>query len=616
MTGVQENDCDGTTLLDALMACEQGDAQACNRYKQTLEWMNDNCSGAIAENEPKKSDESQKKKTSVGASQSEESKITAESDLWIPPSSGGAVSCPLWAVTQDFTRYGPIELNNYKNSCVFVSNSLLPLNIALPANLQPRDKYIMAIPKEGREDIFRVSDNSWWNAEEQDPTRSHDFIALFITNTGIEIAFRGGNRSLAVDAGMWSANQSLVIKLAILSYLDPGLRIIRQPTAEKGAVVRGSYRGQEYLAGISNSFYQPIQLGSPTKNAELLRLLSSGNDLKEPLRSMVEEWHRNTSEKSIRACVTYTGGARKYPNPDAAWQNTNDAVSGNANFLIADKRGGFEIYGPNANALDQVDWYRGVANYNNPYLAMLAIADPALRIIRHSPQNRRLALFSGDSDNLYVLQVPENGGKPLVRKVFLLENGQSAKSLAQVLLKDDRVKPPLDKILSDWIYQGIENPIIACVERGRPGRYKSPDEAWNSGIRQFSGGSTDSLNYILGDGQILGPAFTINVPWYQQLKHIQNPWLAMLAIADPNATIVEVIPNDRVIMVPGHPQPDNLYAIDISSRNSSRPKIKRVMDEVTLPFNYITEKAALCRDIDFYRSSTFAGTARKAAFDQ
>ncbi|MCO6490086.1 MAG: hypothetical protein J5I98_16865 [Phaeodactylibacter sp.] len=423
-----DSPCSGTELMDAYIACSEGDGNACSLYEEKLQWILDSCAfdgdshesskEAITKAKPNKSENPKNSST-------EDSKKVAN-EIWVLPGPDPVLNCNVWAITRDFKSYGRVELVQEK--CQFKPGSMKSLSISLPP-IQAAEERVIVIRKEGWENIRKANEAWGWENSEEDPTSDNDFLILLKGPQYIWIAYQGGNKKLdGIGPGLWDSSYGLIEKLAIMTYLDPTITVVIPPIPENSkAVVRGRYKGKNYILGLEqNGFsYDPIQLDSEENKSRLTELLSSGASLREPLRAMIEEWRRGGDVKYIKASVVFRGRSHKYASPKEAWNDTEGGVSADANFLIYNYTDTtYEIYGPNAGQIEKVEWYGEVSEngYKNPYLALLAVADPYCKVLKM--EGNKIALLTGNPDDLYILEIPENNDKPPSRGILTGEPGK------------------------------------------------------------------------------------------------------------------------------------------------------------------------------------------------
>jgi len=75
-----------------------------------------------------------------------------------------------------------------------------------------------------------------------------------------------------------------------------------------------------------------------------------------------------------------------------------------------------EIIGKGFEDIDSKE-YNKIKHFKNPYLAMLFVADP-YSIILEPIRRKKIALLTGDSDDLYILEVASETTKPIVKAIL------------------------------------------------------------------------------------------------------------------------------------------------------------------------------------------------------
>jgi len=186
------------------------------------------------------------------------------------------------------------------------------------------------------------------------------------------------------------------------------------------------------------------------------------------------------------------------------------------------------------------------------------------------PATPRSLIGHTSGDAPYLFGLDQNGS--LYYPVHL-HSVQASRKLIRQLGVD---KSPLQEIINDWYKTGKEDQIVAFVN-GVRNNYNSPEDVWNN--TDFNYINTSSARFLIGRGDtfIVKDAYnrTIKIAsWYPRVSGFQNPFLAALAIADPEAK-VEVYSN-HVIFLPG--QPSNLFVITLAG-GEVKPEVKAYFDE-------------------------------------
>lgn len=654
--------CSGTKLMDLYIACGEGDNTACSAFEKELERLKKNCtSEGIEDKCPEDPNKTAPGKCGCGTPDADDDgdgvlnckdKCKDEKGLPedggcppankespvdppIPPnedSQSSGVSCYNWGIYRDNKnssisfQYGKVGAK--PNGCFIEMDYARSLGINLIAGkMASQDYYQIAIPNKGQADqdqppFYRSNHIYSWMRAERDETNNYDFIMVIFGKTKVRLAKKSGDELLeGFPVSLFkSQGGGLLEKMAIISHFDPTYHILKYPTEKNLKVIlRGTFKGNPYLIGIdeNGSIYEPIALGNPNASSNLIKALTSGGSIQSPLKEIMDDWYNGKGGRRIIGCVD-GGRPGRHPNPKSAWgsgvSQFSGASSDNLIFILSDG----QIFG-NISIDIKASWYRRVMHFENPYLAMLAVADPYTKIYRVNRTQRIIALTTGAPDNLYFLEVPENDDEPTVKALIKLDEKHfDASKLIQIITNGNRLKPPLNKIVSDWVDKGIEKQIIACVENGNPGRHPNPKAAWSSGIRLFSGSTIDSLNFILSNGEIIGPKFgDIKVNWYEKVKYLENPWLAMLAIADPETSILEVYHENSngniVVLVSG--DPDNIYKVR-GDYMGGIPETKRVIDEDEFDLDERKEDAKDCTKDSKYYEENYKKTIRSIRFDK
>lgn len=194
-------------------------------------------------------------------------------------------------------------------------------------------------------------------------------------------------------------------------------------------------------------------------------------------------------------------------------------------------------------------------------IAVIAAQDPDFEIIeRPTPTNLR-AVIAGNYNGRYPYLIGINDDFDYYTPVNLTGDVEASRRLIQLLRNGNRFSEPLSSIIKEWYQTGKERTVVACVEGGRPGKYRNPKEVWRSGVQEFSGHYSNQLTYILSDGTIIGYNLPeIKVDWYQNVASLANAYLAMLAIVDPETKILDIA-GRKVALVSG--DPDSMYLLNI-----------------------------------------------------
>ena len=204
-------------------------------------------------------------------------------------------------------------------------------------------------------------------------------------------------------------------------------------------------------------------------------------------------------------------------------------------------------------------------------IAAVAAQDPNFEMIERPTKTNLKAVITGNYEGRfpYLIGIGDNYG--YYTPVNLVGEVDASRRLIQSLKNGSVFSEPLGGIIKEWHRTGNERTVVACVEGGRPGKYRNPNEAWNSGSIFSSSSNLNNLTFILSDGSLLGKNINeeIKAPWFDyRIKNLKNPYLALLAVADPYSTVLEVIDNKALIILTGNP--DDLYAIILSNSTSSR----------------------------------------------
>ena len=106
---------------------------------------------------------------------------------------------------------------------------------------------------------------------------------------------------------------------------------------------------------------------------------------------------------------------------------------------------------------------------------------------------------------------------------------------------------------------------------GAPGKFKNPEEAWKSGVKQCDGSTLNNVTFILSDNSIVGSRDfgEIRAPWYGRVAGWSSARLAMLAVADPGTHVFrEYTNNKKRVVVLMTSAADDIYVLHVPRRGT------------------------------------------------
>ncbi|MEL6732915.1 MAG: hypothetical protein AAFP83_17430, partial [Bacteroidota bacterium] len=407
----------------------------------------------------------------------------------------------------------------------------------------------------------------------------------FILSSG-EVIGPDGKRTTQEERNGWYRGLPTSLKnafLAQLAYADPYAHILGYNRKARRIAICMGDPDNVYILEMDTVGGKPrssriLDFTPPEASRALLNALSAQTEsyfsLKPPLDSLVDNWLQHGVENKIVACLK-NGKQKSCANPEEAWSSGIQSYTGgpldNINLILSDG----SIIGPGG-LEGTAPWYEEVKSLGNVYLMMLAIVDHNTQIVKKNISAGRMAIMMGNPDNLYVLSVRGRSAKPKVDKVLDLDDPSVSRKLLRALSSGTTLKNPLDRLVDSWLRTGNVKRIVACLKNGVKKRCKNPEEAWSSGIEEYTGGSTANLTFILSDNMVIGPQGDFPAPTFEQMGPLQNVYITMLAMVDPGLKIKDFsLSSRRVALLMG--DPDNLYILTVG-RNNSKPRVDKVLD--------------------------------------
>lgn len=409
-TGDKDSPCSGAELFTLYQSCANGNGGDCNKVEIKRKWIIENCKAdGIVESS---SDNEEVKKEEI-------KKISPPKPPWTKTTTPSTECPPYWGTLCEIDNSSVVfkYCRVIEKECVCNNASIKSFGINTTSDkIQGNDYLSIAIPKKMEEihlpPYKHEDETSEWAYSIDDITSKYDFVIITKSQDGIWMNKRTGNEIITgLDPNIFNSTGSgLLRKLAIIKYFDKNLQILKMPSKDiLKLVVSGNANGRNYLVGIDqNTYYEPIKLSDPVASQKLVEIMTRGG-LKSPLKELINDWYNKDSQHYIIACVEGMISPRKYSNPQDALNSGGRQFSGsttNLTFILSDGR----VVGHGIEKIE-APWYKQVSHFNNANLALLAVADPYCTVFDVDIDRDRLVLVTGNSDNIYVLNVKKGSNE-------------------------------------------------------------------------------------------------------------------------------------------------------------------------------------------------------------
>lgn len=330
--------------------------------------------------------------------------------------------------------------NCNENSIEVISNEIETSKIMtnnVMIDFIPIVKYRSSAFNSNNEIIPFSCENSTYNWSVSGTDEIHNYNFKFIVpgqehcwllNEITSIPIKGLNSSLFKSIGNVKEKdkiKSFLYKIALVAAEDPNFSIVEGYKPTRGnprAIVTGTtYHGVPYLIGIDweNDFYNPIKLTNVDLSRSLIKSFRKGDLRSHPFTKILDSFYHSGKQETIVACVQ-GGQPKKYKNPNEAWDSGVNKFTGSGirDLKVITDEG--RILGNGFRNIESSEFEKiKKANFLNPYLYMLFVADPHCKIL--DIHGKKIALLTGDSKNLFVLNVFDDNSRPIVKALLNMD---------------------------------------------------------------------------------------------------------------------------------------------------------------------------------------------------
>ncbi|MCG8330173.1 MAG: hypothetical protein MI974_20915 [Chitinophagales bacterium] len=198
-------------------------------------------------------------------------------------------------------------------------------------------------------------------------------------------------------------------------------------------------------------------------------------------------------------------------------------------------------------------------------LTIILANDPSAQMLKAPTRENLKAFIIGEiNGHPYLIGLDNHG--TFYTPVELLQKGMHTKELIRALKSSESGKSFLkNEIIEDWYRTGRRKYIISYQLRGNNKQYTNPNEAFLDAKTWHSLPNINSIEFLIetrgGEPEyyIKGTHTPKRPTFYQKVHQLRNPWLALLAILDSDAKVLDIIGTDKVAIVSSNP--DDLYAL-------------------------------------------------------
>ena len=213
-------------------------------------------------------------------------------------------------------------------------------------------------------------------------------------------------------------NTNFIYPYSMIFAADPQSKLLLAPSQNnKKAVLSGLIDGIPYLIGLDTlgTYYTPINLIDNAKNGQrLMKSIISSEELKHfIINDLMQSWFEGGNKKYIIAYQN-SGIMKSYTNPESIFRSveTSPVIANPTNlvFLIEERSGDREIYIQGINISKQETFYKEVQSLANPWLALMAIADPGIQI--KAKNKNIIGILTSMPDDIYVISTLNKNSIP------------------------------------------------------------------------------------------------------------------------------------------------------------------------------------------------------------
>lgn len=233
-------------------------------------------------------------------------------------------------------------------------------------------------------------------------------------------------------------------------------------------------------------------------------------------------------------------------------------------------------------------------------LAKVAFEYPDFKIVIPPKGDnwRAVVKWRSNTGKFFLIGIGYDGN--FYKPVNLASGTEDSRELLKELQNENN--EVLNEILETWYKTGERKSIIASVSGGSPREHENPLTAWSS----FDNAQFSEKTFILNTGEIRGNnILDISAEWYNEVKHLNSPHLAMLAVADPYCKILQKNGN-KITIVTG--DPDNIYLIEVNRGSNEIPPICKPIIDAERKKERARSRAILCRDNPNFFNSFYSKT--------